>query len=567
VPKQEVPLREGQLAVADFDGDGHLDIACRGELSFGDGARGFSEPVSLGLGEDSLAGLFVCDVDGDQDPDLVVVEELPFLLVNDGNAQFTLGSLPFDVAPSAQCLLPADVDGDGEFDLVRIAFPSALSIAENDGTGRFTLGETVSGGYGSAAVGDTDGDGRDELLISHLSGGMTLYGDDGGGLVGRSITDMTRPPCPNLIDMDGDGRAELVLGGAAGLVLDAGLPEIVVPSALGHRFLGGDLDGDGVRDLVQVDPTLVGRELRQPDGSFACADVIARGNFLMRAPGRYPEIVDAAEGDFDHDGVDDIAVAKFAYVVDPGVTVFFGWPDPPPRPDARAPLVVRSAGVHELVVTGDDFIEGEWTADVLHPLTAVAVRRESSRRLVVSLTVPEAAGANEIVRVELRAPDLRRLVVFAQVESLDVELQRGRAVDRDRAQGDALRLRGRIGANELISREGLLTEQYGLEFEVGEGAARRVFATGRLQPGRSSRVLRFQGARDASPRVRCRLDPRTGRFVLRVSRTDLEIGPGPLPVRVASGDVFSGDEAGSDTATAKTVTRRSVARRQVLRLR
>ena len=117
-----------------------------------DGRGRFREATeAAGLRLEAALSSYACvfdDVDGDGDPDLLVANDLQpsNLFVNDGAGRFTEEAVQrgfaFDSegAPtSAMGLFVEDVDGDGDSDVLRTNFdlePNSLHI--NDGTGHFT---------------------------------------------------------------------------------------------------------------------------------------------------------------------------------------------------------------------------------------------------------------------------------------------------------------------------------------------------------------------------------------------------------------------------------------------
>ena len=116
------------LGVADFDGDGRLDVVVASdhgssiELVPGNGRSGFFPPVpiaipTLPINAQYITGpIVVADFDGDGFPDFAVQNNgLLTLAINDGNANFSLTLFPMDA--NSNGLLSADLNSDGRPDL------------------------------------------------------------------------------------------------------------------------------------------------------------------------------------------------------------------------------------------------------------------------------------------------------------------------------------------------------------------------------------------------------------------------------------------------------------------
>ena len=133
------------VAVADLDGDGHLDLAAanRGsngvDVLLGRGNGEFGAPTTYASGRDPFT-VAVADVDGDGKPDLVAPNRLSndvtvLLGRGDGTfgapAAFAAGHGPEDVAV-------ADLDGDGKLDLaVADIYGNSVSVLLGRGDGTF----------------------------------------------------------------------------------------------------------------------------------------------------------------------------------------------------------------------------------------------------------------------------------------------------------------------------------------------------------------------------------------------------------------------------------------------
>ena len=239
------------------------------------------------------------DLDGDGDPDMVIGNHQGDFHYfentgTDGTPDFTLrtGELnPLDhlIANFDSTPVFADLDGDGDLDLVNGYYYGTVSYIENTGSattpdfaqriGADNPFDGIDTGYNSTpALADLDGDGDLDLIAGGRDGALAWFENTGTvsapAFTQRTGTDnpldgisMNANSAPELADLDGDGDLDLVLwgwygaidyyentGAAANPVFEARSDAADPLSGINFSNFGKpsltDLDGDGDLDLV-----------------------------------------------------------------------------------------------------------------------------------------------------------------------------------------------------------------------------------------------------------------------------------------------------------------------------
>lgn len=276
--------------VYENDGSGGFTETTSDSTSFVAGLFGYPASVVDRLWQILQTG-DAGDIDGDGDVDFAAVSVIAgriMIFDNAGDDTFNLIELPvpeevYDLSQGGNFAGLADMNDDGKLDLllsVAWEFSSTL-VMINDGAGGFD----PVGSYGASDDGnsteipaDLDGDGDLDVLFVAVSdgGGIYTYINDGTGARDAAAVAPSFPESElngigflQIGDYDGDGKLEMVGAsiedGFAGL--DAGLRlfefpleegELSIevasldPSLVGGLTAQGDFDGDGDIDLILV---------------------------------------------------------------------------------------------------------------------------------------------------------------------------------------------------------------------------------------------------------------------------------------------------------------------------
>jgi hypothetical protein len=367
---------------ADLNGDGQADAAwarqdffqngMQVQLNLGDGTLGSSVSYPAQSQSNDIA---VGDLDGDGDPDLVVISQgdnlannVIDLYFNNGNGTFTQTTDLGGHGPTRLAL--GDLDGDGDLDLALANFwgqAGDVSVLLNNGNGAFgpeTVYPIGSRPHGITAA-DLDGDGDRDLAVvreNTPTAELALLRNNGGAAFSSAGTlelDLFAE-FPVVVDAnwDGDGDRDLAVSGVRAEQVDIlenngnfVFAETLVPGGgTSFNLRAADLEADGDTDILSASFGSSTGELtllrNTGGGAFAAPDQIESGN--------NPHDMDVA--DYDGDGRLDLAVAN--RVTDTGAIH-------PQREDGSfaSPPIYETTGQLPLSVATADF-DGDGDLDV-----------------------------------------------------------------------------------------------------------------------------------------------------------------------------------------------------------
>jgi hypothetical protein len=337
------------VAVADFNGDGKLDLAVPVysiftplsdlDILMGNGDGTFTPGPAFPLTGQNVNNAAVGDFNGDGKPDLAMslpdANEVQVLL---GNGDGTFTPMPAMSVNGVFVVAMADFNGDGKPDLVAVDFgPGTLTILLGNGDGTFTAASPiilpVSGPGGvaigpvSVAVGDFNRDGILDLAVANCprfeqgaQGSVTILLGNGDGTFTAKGENPAAGGQPLFIaagDLNSDGIPDLVVSDMNGGSPELGnltvligkgdgsfTPTAVSPQtgSIPYSVAFADFNGDGKADLATANA-----------GSNTISVLLGNGDGTFAAPLSPPAGTDpvfAAVGDFNGDGIPDLAAAN-----------------------------------------------------------------------------------------------------------------------------------------------------------------------------------------------------------------------------------------------------------------
>jgi hypothetical protein len=259
-----------KVTVAEMTGDGHLDLVLAGNANVrvvkGNGSGSFSFVGQSGAAAVDIA---VADFDGDGHRDVASVNGTAFtnlaISYNPGNGAIATGSI-YTVGGSAIAVAAGDVDHDGYPDLVvGCDVPGDLFFLRNQGDGSFSAPTSVAGGgwRQAVAVVDVNGDGNPDIVAAnYLLDVVEVYLGNGSGGFGSGATYATghRPTSITAGNFNADGAPDLALAcqNTISVLLNSGSGTFLAATAYAKPGIWsgiavGSADQDAWPDLFVVD--------------------------------------------------------------------------------------------------------------------------------------------------------------------------------------------------------------------------------------------------------------------------------------------------------------------------
>jgi len=338
-------LGPGGLAVADFTGDGKLDLAFStspygNSVSVlpGNADGTFQPAISTAFQYEDSCCLFSADLNGDGKQDLVLGGSSITVLLGNGDGTFQLPGLSaYDLSGGGPLGAAfGDFNKDGKLDITTLAYNSVASVAFGKGDGTFQLDSVVDvgwsglGGSGGSAVAvladDFTGHGNTDLFeilgYTELEPFFVVLPANGNGAFQSPAAGVQLQSCyyndPQTAcsaavgDFNGDGKFDVAITGnissgpqtiQVGVLLgngDGTFKSEVDYGGGGSSIDLGDINNDGITDIVTSGGSAdnVSFLLGKGDGTFGFPTTVpinGTANFVATA-------------DFNNDGNLDLAV-------------------------------------------------------------------------------------------------------------------------------------------------------------------------------------------------------------------------------------------------------------------
>ncbi len=244
-----------EVAVADFNGDGKLDIAALNNaggitILYGKGDGTFQAPVNIALpsaGSLGYASLVEADFDdnGTQDLAAMTYTGKLVLLFNNGKGTFTQQSVTIDTPPSGvqtTSLTVGDFNADGRPDIAWVELNNNynstdnIEAALNTGKGVFSakhqVGTLPGTTYNFAWIrsADVDLDGKSDIvawqtqLVEDCCSAtpVMVYYSNGNGTFTATTVASTSTDDVGVADINGDGNPDILIAGYQGVQVYTG---------------------------------------------------------------------------------------------------------------------------------------------------------------------------------------------------------------------------------------------------------------------------------------------------------------------------------------------------------
>jgi hypothetical protein len=217
----------GHLVAADFNHDGIMDFATSGNLlALGNGDGTFQTPVPIVSNppDGGFSNIATGDINNDGWPDLVLTNLGPsastyvYVLVNNHDGGFTQVPTTFG-AGTIQAIL-ADLNGDGDLDLVLQSSEGGARVYLGNGTGSFTPQVSLPGPVGGGGV----------VVVADLNGdGIPDIAEQQGDTIGIYLGEAGATYAPEFEVGAGPSPGDMLVENLHGQSPSKGIPDLVLP--------------------------------------------------------------------------------------------------------------------------------------------------------------------------------------------------------------------------------------------------------------------------------------------------------------------------------------------------